>query len=71
MAPKKRTSSGTVKHVVVELKTIKEGQIASVSGEVMSKTGLMTSAKTGTTWACADIQDSEDGGKMRIKGFKK
>ena len=70
MAPKKRTSSGTVKHAVVELKTIKEGQVVSVSGKVMSKTGLMTKAQTGTTWAWADIQDSEDGGKMRIKGFK-
>jgi len=70
MAPKKRTSSGTVKHVVVEMKTIKEGQVVSVSGKVMSKTGLMTSAKTGTTWAWADIQDSEDGRMMRIKGFK-
>ena len=41
MAPKKRTSSGTVKNALVQLKTVKEGQIVSVQGKVMSKTGVM------------------------------
>ena len=69
MPPKKRTSAGTVKNAVVGLKTIKEGEVVSVSGKVMSKTGIMTKAQTGTTWAWVDIQDSDDGGKLRIKGF--
>ena len=69
MAPKSRISSGTVRHAVVKMKTIKEGQVVSVSGKVMSKTGLMTKAQTGTTWAWVDIQDSADGGKLRMKCF--
>ena len=69
MAPKKGTSSGTVKNAVVELKTVKEGQVVSVSGKIMSKTGLMTKAQTGTTWAWVEIQDSADGGKLRMKCF--
>ena len=69
MAPQKRISSGTVKNAVVELKTVKEGQVVSVSGKIMSKTGLMTKAQTGTTWALVEIQDSADGGKLRMKCF--
>ena len=41
MAPKKRTSTGTVKNALVRLRTVKEGPIASVQGKVMSKTGVM------------------------------
>ena len=41
MAPKKRTSTGTVKNAVVQLRTVKEGQIVSVQGKAMSKTGVM------------------------------
>ena len=69
MAPKKRTSSGTVKNAVVELKNVKEGQVVSVSGKVMTKSGLMTKSATGTVWAWVDIQDSEDGSKLRLKSF--
>ena len=69
MAPKKSTSSGTVKNAVVAFKSVSEGQVVSVSGKVMTKSGLMTSTKTGTVWAWVDIQDSEDGNKLRMKGF--
>ena len=41
MAPKKRTSTRTVKNAMLELKTVKEGQIVSVQGKIMSKTGVM------------------------------
>ena len=41
MAPKKRRSTVNVKNALVELKTVKEGQIVSVQGKVMSKTGVM------------------------------
>ena len=41
MAPKKRTSTGTVKNALVQLRTVKEGQIVSVQGKIMSKTGVM------------------------------
>ena len=69
MAPKKRTSTGTVKNSMVELKSVKEGQVVSVSGKVMTKSGLMTKVTTGTVWAWVEIQDSEDGGKLRVKCF--
>ena len=69
MPPKKRTSSGSVKSPVVGLKTIKDGETASVAGKVMSKTGVMTNAQTGNSWAWVEIQDSGDGGKIRVKGF--
>ena len=41
MASKKRTSTGNVKNALVRLRTVKEGQIVSVQGKVMSKTGVM------------------------------
>ena len=41
MAPKKRTSTANVKNALVKLKTVKEGQIVSVQGKIMSKTGVM------------------------------
>ena len=69
MAPKKRTSSGTVKNALVQLKNVKEHQVVSVSGKVMSKSGLMTKSATGTVWAWVDIQDAEEGSKLRLKSF--
>ena len=41
MAPKKRTSSGTVKTAFVEIKDVRPGQTVSVKGKVMSKSGTM------------------------------
>ena len=69
MAPKKKTSLGTVKNAVVQLKNVKIGQVVSVSGKVMTTSGLMTKPATGTVWAWVDIQDSEDGSKLRLKSF--
>ena len=41
MAPKKRTSTGTVKTAFVEIKDVRPGQTVSVKGKVMSKSGTM------------------------------
>ena len=42
MAPKKRTSTGSVKTAFVEIKDVKPGQTVSVKGKVLSKSGTMT-----------------------------
>ena len=69
MAPKKRTSSGSIKNAVVSIDKVKEGDTVSVVGKILTKSGLLTKASTGTVWAWADIQDSEAGGKLRVKAF--
>ena len=42
MAPKKRSSTGSVKTAFVEIKDVKPGQTVSVKGKVLSKSGTMT-----------------------------
>ena len=42
MAPKKRSSTGSVKTAFVEIKDVKPGQTVSVKGKVMTKSGTMT-----------------------------
>ena len=37
MAPKKRTWTGTVESALVRLRTVKEGQIVSVKGNVQNR----------------------------------
>ena len=69
MAPKKRTSAGAIKNAVVPIQRVREGDTVSVAGKILTKSGLLTKASTGTVWAWADIQDSEEGGKLRVKAF--
>ena len=42
MAPKKRSSTGSVKTAFVDIKDVRPGQIMSVKGKVLSKSGTMT-----------------------------
>ena len=42
MAPKKRSSTGSVKTAFVEIKHVKPGQTVSVKGKVLSKSGTRT-----------------------------
>ena len=42
MAPKKRSSTGSVKTAFVEIKDVRPGQTVSVKGKVLSKSGTMT-----------------------------
>ena len=67
MAPKKRTSAGTIKNAVVPIQRVKEGDTVSVAGKILTKSGLMRQGSTGILWAWADIQDSAAGGKLRVK----
>jgi hypothetical protein len=41
MAPKKRKSTGEIKTNFVALSDVKPGQVVSVKGKVMTKTGVM------------------------------
>ena len=42
MAPKKRSSTGSVKTAFVDIKDVRPGQTVSVKGKVLSKSGTMT-----------------------------
>ena len=41
MAPKKRNSTGAIKGTFVDVNSVKAGQVVSVKGKVMTKSGLM------------------------------
>jgi len=70
MAPKRRTSSGTMTGTCEAISSVRNGQNVTIKGKIMTKSSIMKSA-AGGEWCWVEIKDTVDCKPFRVKAWGK
>ena len=65
LAQRKRTATGSIKTFIGSCSTVKSCQIVSISGKILSKSGLIWD-RGSTKHAWVEIQDFSEGGRLKV-----